>query len=53
MEGVMTAIRLILITLLAAASLATAARACNEECTTGFAFDDAEGVCVRGGSASS
>ena len=49
----MTAIRLILIALLAVASLATAARACNEECTTGFMFDDGEGVCVRGGSVSS
>jgi hypothetical protein len=45
MEGAVTAIRLIP---LAAASLVTAARACNEECTTGFVFDDAEGVCVRG-----
>ncbi|HSF96533.1 MAG TPA: hypothetical protein VLA52_16025 [Thermohalobaculum sp.] len=24
-----------------------AAQACNETCTTGFAFDDNEGVCVR------
>lgn len=45
----MTALRLALIALLAAASLATGARACNEDCAAGFVFDDAEGVCVRAG----
>ena len=44
----MPTLRLTLFVLLAAASLATAARACNEECGAGFVFDDAEGVCVRG-----
>lgn len=43
----MTALRLTLIALLAAASLTAAARACNEECTAGFVFSDAEGVCTR------
>jgi hypothetical protein len=52
MEAFMTAIRLVFLALLAAAGLATDARACNEECTTGFVFDDGEGVCVRGGPAS-
>lgn len=43
----MSTLRLTLIALLAATSLATGARACNEECTSGFVFDDAEGVRVR------
>jgi hypothetical protein len=46
-------LRLTPIALLAAAGLVaglgSAARACTEECTTGFVFDDAEGVCVRAG----
>jgi hypothetical protein len=52
MEDPMTALRLTLIALLAAVSLAPAAQACNEECTAGFVFDDAEGVCVRAGGVS-
>ena len=43
----MTALRLALIALLAAASLTATARACNEECTAGFMFSDTEGVCVK------
>jgi hypothetical protein len=44
----MTALRLTLMALLAAASLTATARACNEECTgSGFVFNDAEGVCVK------
>jgi len=42
-----TALRLTLAALLAAATIATAARACNEECTAGFVFSDEQGVCVR------
>lgn len=42
-------IRITLAAMLAAAALATAARACNEECASGFVFSDAQGVCVRGG----
>jgi hypothetical protein len=52
MEAFMTAIRLVFLALLAAAGLATDARVCNEECTAGFVFNDGEGVCVRGGPAS-
>jgi hypothetical protein len=47
MEGSMIALRLTLIALLAAASLTTASRACNETCADGFLFSDAEGVCVK------
>lgn len=43
----MTVLHLTLIALLAAVSLAAGARACNEECTSGFVFSDAEGVCVK------
>jgi len=49
MEDAMTALRLTLAALLAVAALATAARACNEECTAGFVFSDEQGVCVRAG----
>jgi len=40
-------LRLTFATLLIAAALATAARACNEECAAGFVFSDEQGVCVR------
>ena len=43
----MTALRIAVIALLAAASLAPAAFACNEECTAGFVFSDEQGVCVK------
>jgi hypothetical protein len=47
MEAPMTLLRLTLIAVVAAASLGAAARACNEQCNSGFVFSDAEGVCVR------
>lgn len=40
-------LRVMLAALLAAATLATVARACNEECASGFIFSDEQGVCVR------
>jgi len=47
LEVPLSPLRLALIALLAAASMATAAQACNEDCTSGFVFSDSEGVCVK------
>lgn len=39
--------RILAAALLVAFGIAGGALACNEECTSGFVFNDDEGVCVR------